>query len=149
MAVDPVLRSIINAIALILLLYCIAIPFFVIEEGMSLVDAFYFTSVTITTVGYGDVVPKSDAGKVFTVFLLFSGVSIFFYHIMHLGQFREREIDPHIQRRLQILRNLTFLQSGDVESAELKKIKEKMFLDRDKGSDKEKGDDRNQGFGRL
>lgn len=149
MAVDPVIRSIINAIALILLLYVISIPFYVFEEGMSPVDAFYFTSVTLTTVGYGDVVPKTDAGKVFTVFLLFSGVSIFFYHVTHLGQFRERAIDPHIQRRLQILRNLTSLQTGEVHSDDLKKIKEKMFLEKGKGTDKEKGDDRNHGFGRI
>jgi len=146
---DPVAKSLLNGVALILILYVIAVPFFIYVEGLTLVEAIYFVTVTITSAGYGDIVPKTDVGRMFTVVLLLSGVSIFFYHVTHIGQFKERTIDPHIQRRLQILRNLTSLQGGEVESAQLKKIKEKMYLDKDKGSGKDKGDDRNHGFGRL
>eukprot|EP00558_Chaetoceros_sp_UNC1202_P002117 CAMPEP_0197258512 /NCGR_PEP_ID=MMETSP1429-20130617/82308_1 /TAXON_ID=49237 /ORGANISM="Chaetoceros sp., Strain UNC1202" /LENGTH=331 /DNA_ID=CAMNT_0042722637 /DNA_START=3 /DNA_END=998 /DNA_ORIENTATION=+ len=35
-------------------------------ENMSAVDAFYFTTVLLTTVGYGDIVPKTSEGKLFT-----------------------------------------------------------------------------------
>ena len=37
-------------------------------------DAFYFVVVTMTTVGYGDVTPLSEAGRVMTVLMIFTGV---------------------------------------------------------------------------
>lgn len=45
-------------------------------EGWSLLDAFYFSSITLTTVGYGDLSPQTDAGKLFTVFYLFTGIGL-------------------------------------------------------------------------
>ena len=37
-------------------------------------DAFYFVVVTMTTVGYGDVTPLSEAGRLMTVLMIFTGV---------------------------------------------------------------------------
>ena len=37
-------------------------------------DAFYFVVVTMTTVGYGDVIPLSQAGRAMTVLMIFTGV---------------------------------------------------------------------------
>ncbi len=37
-------------------------------------DAFYFVVVTMTTVGYGDVTPLSQAGRLMTVLMIFTGV---------------------------------------------------------------------------
>ena len=48
--------------------------FYKLMEGWSWVDSFYFTMVTLTTVGYGDLTPSSDVAKLFTVFLIVSGV---------------------------------------------------------------------------
>jgi hypothetical protein len=43
-------------------------------EGMSPVDSFYFTTVLLTSVGYGDIVPVTTAGKVFaTIFIVVAG----------------------------------------------------------------------------
>ena len=36
-------------------------------EGWRFLDALYFTSYTLTTVGYGDITPKTDIGKIFTI----------------------------------------------------------------------------------
>jgi len=47
--------------------------FFYIEK-MSLVDSFYFTTVLLTTVGYGDIYPVTNAGKLFaTIYVLVAG----------------------------------------------------------------------------
>lgn len=46
-------------------------------EGFSLIDAFYFSVVTITTVGFGDLHPVSSAGKVLAVMLILMGVGTF------------------------------------------------------------------------
>lgn len=45
-------------------------------EGWTLLDSFYFSSITLTTVGYGDLSPVTDAGKLFTVFYLFTGIGL-------------------------------------------------------------------------
>ena len=39
-------------------------------------DAFWWTIVTITTVGYGDISPSSPAGRIIAVGLMFSGIGI-------------------------------------------------------------------------
>ncbi|WP_224448923.1 DUF7126 family protein [Haloprofundus salilacus] len=44
---------------------------------VTLVDAFYFSLVTASTVGYGDVTPASQAGKLFVVSVLLTGTASF------------------------------------------------------------------------
>jgi voltage-gated potassium channel len=39
-------------------------------------DAFYFSIFTMTTVGYSDVMPKSDAGKLTTVLMVLTGIAL-------------------------------------------------------------------------
>jgi voltage-gated potassium channel len=51
--------------------------FYHIVEKLNWVDAFYFTSITLATVGYGDIVPKTDAGKLFTIGYVFVGITIY------------------------------------------------------------------------
>jgi len=46
-------------------------------EGLSFVDALYFTVVTVATVGYGDIHPTTDAGKLLAVVLIVTGVGTF------------------------------------------------------------------------
>ena len=46
------------------------------RQGWSLFDAFYFCSMTLTTVGYGDLAPETVAGKLFTVFYVFTGIGL-------------------------------------------------------------------------
>jgi len=43
-------------------------------EGWGLLDSAYMTVITLATVGYGETHPLSDGGKVFTIFLIFSGL---------------------------------------------------------------------------
>ena len=48
-------------------------------EGWSILDSLFMTIITLTTVGYQEVHPLSDAGMWFTIFLLFVGLGIFLY----------------------------------------------------------------------
>lgn len=46
-------------------------------EGLSLADSFYFTIVTIATVGYGDIHPTTEPGKFLALILILCGVGTF------------------------------------------------------------------------
>lgn len=45
-------------------------------EKLTWVDSLYFTVVTLGTVGYGDIVPHTTAGKLFTSFYILFGIGI-------------------------------------------------------------------------
>ncbi len=46
-------------------------------EHWSIIDALYFSVMTMSTVGYGDLVPSSDISKLFTVIYTFLSISAF------------------------------------------------------------------------
>ena len=46
-------------------------------EGWTPMDAFYMTFITLTTIGFSEVAPLSQAGKVFTIALAFVGIGTF------------------------------------------------------------------------
>lgn len=50
--------------------------FYHLVEGLRWLDALYFTIITLTTVGYGDFSPQTDAGKVFTMFYILLGLGV-------------------------------------------------------------------------
>ena len=54
----------------------IGVVFYHYVEHFTWVDSIYFCVVTLATVGYGDIVPKTDPGKIFTVFYILIGVGI-------------------------------------------------------------------------
>lgn len=50
--------------------------FYHFVEDLKWLDAFYFCVVTLATVGYGDITPHTDLGKLFTIFYILLGVGI-------------------------------------------------------------------------
>lgn len=62
-AVKYIIMTLKRALLNSLLIMFIGSSGFMLIEGMTLVDSFYFTTVLLTSVGYGDIVPVSDAGK--------------------------------------------------------------------------------------
>lgn len=55
----------------------LATAFYHWVEGWRWLDSFYFSVVMIATVGFGDLSPKTDAGKLFTVFCILTGIGLF------------------------------------------------------------------------
>ncbi len=51
----------------------------ILTEHLSIAKAIYLTVQTVTTVGYGDIEAQTDAGHIFLVFLMLSGVGVMLY----------------------------------------------------------------------
>lgn len=72
-----------DRLKLILAAFCVLLAAgtagYVVFEGLSAFDAFYMTIVTAATVGYGDIVPRTTAGRVFTMVLIVVGVGMTYY----------------------------------------------------------------------
>lgn len=65
----------------------VGIAGYMIIEKSSLLDALFMTTISITTVGYGEVIPLSEAGKIFTIILLITSWGSFAFAITRITQF--------------------------------------------------------------
>lgn len=79
----------------------------------NLIDAFWWASATVTTVGYGDVVPVTEPGRIMGIVLMFVGISIIGAFISALGA---RLVGSRIKERETI--------ESDTKSLIIKKISE-------------------------
>ena len=58
-----------------------------IIENYRLLDAFYMTIITVATVGFQEVHPLSDAGRIFTAFLIITSFGTFAYAVTSISQY--------------------------------------------------------------
>ena len=69
--------------------------FFRWAEGWSWLDAYFFTVVTLSTVGYGSLVPATAIGKIGTTVFIFLGLGVFAVTIQQFGLFAMRKREEH------------------------------------------------------
>lgn len=82
-------------------------------EGLSLLDAIYFSIVTVATVGYGDISPKTPAGKILALVIIFTGVSTFLAVAANATElFLSRRDDETRLRKLNMVMGLFFSEAG-------------------------------------
>ncbi|HET6924604.1 MAG TPA: potassium channel family protein [Candidatus Saccharimonadales bacterium] len=76
-----------------LLVLTLGAVFYHFVEHFSWVNSFYFCTITLTTIGYGDVVPHTTAGKLFTIFYVLIGIGIlaFFGNLLVRNAVARRE----------------------------------------------------------
>lgn len=79
-------KLLITLIAFILLLVTGVIGYSLLLET-SLIDSLYMTVITISTVGYKEVAEMSDAAKLFSIFIIFSGLGFAGYLFTSLVSF--------------------------------------------------------------
>jgi voltage-gated potassium channel len=100
---------------LILLLVILGIGTIVFArvENLSLLDAFYFSLVTIATVGYGDIHPTTSVGKVLAILLIIAGVGTFLEVIASITRVMIRRSDKEIRaEKLNMIVGLFFSEMG-------------------------------------
>jgi voltage-gated potassium channel len=60
---------------------------YTIIEKVRFLDALYMTIITVSSIGYGEIFPLSDDGRVFTIFLIIGNLGIFAYAISLISRF--------------------------------------------------------------
>ena len=83
-----------GVLMVVLLFILVATVFYWLVEGWSLLDAAYFSVVTIATVGYGDLTPKTALGKIFTIAYIVCGIGIFVSAVTALAHAALRDLPP-------------------------------------------------------
>ena len=80
-------------------------------EGWSILDASYMVVVTFTTVGYEEVNPLSQEGRLFTMALMVAGIGVMFYTLTGMVQLVvEQEVLRSIVRRHRMRSQLSRLK---------------------------------------
>ena len=68
-----------SAVSFIIFLLALGTLMYMFLEGWQWYDALFFSTSTITTVGYGDLVPHTEIGRLFTVLYMLIGVGTALY----------------------------------------------------------------------
>lgn len=73
------------------------------RQGASVLDALYMTIITITTIGYGEVIRLDDIGRIFTMIIGITGIGSLFYSLTVMMDYLVmiRLADPFGTRKMQ------------------------------------------------
>ena len=105
------LKIYLTAIAVLL---SVSIIGFMFIEKMSLMDAIYFSIVTMATVGYGDIHPQTEIGKFLTLIIIIGGVGTFLGVIASITDlFVNRREELLRQQKLDMVTGLFFSEMGN------------------------------------
>jgi len=96
---------------LILLCFSIGVSGYMIIENFTFLEALYMTVTTISTVGFQEVHPLSNSGRIFTIFLILSNIGLFFYGVTLIakfiieGEFRKFFKHYNVNKKMEKLEN--------------------------------------------
>jgi hypothetical protein len=77
-------KQIYFAVGLAIILLMTGTFYYNMAEGWPYVDAFYFSTMTLTTIGFGDLAPTNEASRIFTSFYALFGIGIMLYIITYV-----------------------------------------------------------------
>lgn len=131
-------RKIYLALLLLFTIVCSGIVGFILIEGYTLGEAFYMTIITISTVGFNEVRPLSEEGRLFTSFLIIFSFGTFAYTITSItiyvldGEFNRYFRNLRVNRKVNKISNHTIIcgygRNGRQAVAELKSHHRKYVL---------------------
>jgi hypothetical protein len=97
---------------------------FMALEGWSAVNAFYFVTMTATTVGYGDFTPTHDLSKIITIVYSLSIIPFVIYTFSIIAKFQTERV----YRKLTDLERKQREEEGEIEKTERKLAEERKKL---------------------
>lgn len=131
-------KKIFFALFLLLSIVLIGIVGYAFLENYTFLEAFYMTIITISSVGFGEVRPLTDNGKIFTIFLIIFSFGTFGYAITSLtiyvidGEFKRYFKNYKVDREINKLSNHTIIcgygRNGKQAAIELKAHKRKFII---------------------
>lgn len=80
-------RRLLQIIFALVVVIAIGVVGYRLIEGWSLLDSLFMTITTISTVGYKEVHELSQAGQIFTIILIVTGVGVLFYGVTTIVQY--------------------------------------------------------------
>lgn len=95
-------RQLILAMAAIFAVLAIGIIGICLLENLSWLDALYFVVITLASVGYGDIVPHTLAGRLFTVFFIVIGLVTIAYAFSVLMALQIKQVWGETRMKKQI-----------------------------------------------
>ncbi len=122
---QPETRALLLVACLVLL---VGVVFYVNVEHWTVVNALYFCVVTLGTVGYGDITPTTDVGKLFTVAYIVVGLGVIGGFFATLGKL----IDP---QKFLSLRGVTPDLSKQIEALAQERERLASLIHRDESSE--------------
>jgi voltage-gated potassium channel len=81
------LKRLIFGLSLLIVVFAAGAAGYMLIEDYSLLNAVYMTMITIASVGFSEVEPLSDGGKIFTTILIFASVLAYVYTITVVTSF--------------------------------------------------------------
>lgn len=81
------------------LLLIIGSCFYMVVEGWDVIEAFYFSVATLTTVGYGDLHPTTDFSRLFTALYALSGIGFILSLVMAAARLANKPIAERLNRK--------------------------------------------------
>ena len=103
------------ALFFILLICVVGVIGFMNIEGYSLMDAVYMTVITVSTVGFQEVVELSENGRLFTTFLIIASFGTFAYSVSVVttyvvsGDFNKYFKDYKVKKEIKSIKNHTIV----------------------------------------
>jgi voltage-gated potassium channel len=82
----------------VLVILATGTTFYTLVEGWTVIEALYFTVITLTTIGYGDLHPTTEFSRLFTIFFVLAGVSTL---LGFLNFILGRTVKDQVERRQQ------------------------------------------------
>jgi len=84
---------------------------YIIIDDFPLMDAIYQTGITFTTVGYGEIKPISDTGRIFTITLIIMGFGVFSFAVGILVEVLNRGDLVNVLKERSMLYNVARLKN--------------------------------------
>jgi voltage-gated potassium channel len=84
---------------LVIALLVIGTGFYHFSQGWGLIDSLYFSVITLTTVGYGDLSPVGAGSRLFTIAYVLVGIGVIFGFINTIAKHRFTHKTPNEIRK--------------------------------------------------